>query len=479
MRRRGMEPVLAGLLVLGLVVAVVTAWIITSSTTAGPRIQAVVAKSASLRAGDPVRIAGVDVGEVDAVAPGPGASDTRLTLRLDEDAPLVRGDARLAVRPRLFLEGGWFVDLQPGSPTAAALGDATLPRSRTGVAVQLDEVLSALQADPRRSLGALVRGWGTALTTRPTAAEDRTSAPESRGQDAAGSLNDALADAPIALRDGAVAAEALRGRRAGDAARLVAGLERVASGLGRDRRRLASLVEGLDRTTAAFAARRTALADAVAQLPRTLDVAGTALRQVDRALPPVRALARAATPGLRAVPAAVRAATPWAAQARRLLAPAELRTLAADLRPASRDLARTTASSAGLLASAGRLARCATRVLIPTANTPIDDGALSTGVASYKELLHAAVGFTGEGMSFDGNGTYVRFQPGGGPHTVAMAPRDASGQELFGHTPLEPLGTRPAFTRATAAVDASGRCEDQPVPTLAAAPGPADGTAAR
>lgn len=481
MRKPPFDPARAGAITL--VVAVVVVWLLAFGVpfTGGPdrRVEAVVSHVAGLTPGAPVRVAGVDVGRVGALRAGPD-DDTVLVLELDEHAPAVREDAALEVRPRLLLEGGFFVDLRPGSPAARELPDgARMPRERTAVAVQLDEVLSSLESDPRASLSALLRGFGGALSRRPNAEDDRDAAPETRGQDAASSLNDALADAPRALRDGAVGAQALRGRRDGDATRLVAGLERVAGGLAKRERQLGSLVDGLDRTTTALASERVALRTAVARLPRALRTTDRALRGVRRALPDVRAVARELVPGLRSTPATATAVRPLLTQLRSLNRRTELGGLAADLRPVARDLATTAPRAAGLLASLGRLSRCATRVLLPTGRVRLDDGPFSTGVENYKELLYGAVGFTGEGQGFDGNGTYVRFQTGGGPRPVSMAPGASGGDRLHGKASLPPLGTRPAYPgTATAPIDASGRCWTQAVPDLRAAPGPADGAGA-
>ncbi len=478
-RRPPMPDERAGLLALLVLAAAAFALVsVLRGEAPDRRVEAVVSHTAGLREGAPVRVAGVDVGRVGALAEGPGGEGTVVVLELSDDAPPVHADATLKIRPRLVLEGGFFAELQPGSPAAPVLADGErLQRSSTAVAVQLDEVLGVFQRDPRASLGALLRGFGVALTSRPSAADDRAADPETRGEPAAASLNDTLADAGPALRDTAVASEALRGRERGDATRLVAGLDRVAAGLSRDRRRLGSLVGSFDRTVTALADRRGELRAAVAELPGTLTTADRALRRVHAALPAVRAVAREAVPGLREVPATVAALRPLNAQLRRLVSQPELGGLAGDLAPASRDLASVSHTGTALLAGLGRLSRCATRVLLPTSRLRIDDGPLSSGVENYKELFYGAVGFAGEGQNFDGNGSYVRFQPGGGPHTIAMPPGAAGGDTVYGHAPLKPLGTRPAYPGRAPAIDASRRCETQPVPDLTAPAGPPDGGA--
>ena len=60
-------------------------------------------------------------------------------------------DATAKIRPRIFLEGNFFVDLTAGSPGAPELGDGDVDprRRRPSTPVQLDEVLKALNAPTR------------------------------------------------------------------------------------------------------------------------------------------------------------------------------------------------------------------------------------------------------------------------------------------------------------------------------------------
>ena len=73
-----------------------------------------------------------------------------------------------------------------------------------------------------------------------------------------------------------------------------------------------------------------------------------------------------------------------------------------------------------LLPQVDLAAKCATDVVLPTGDVKIEDGALSSGAENYKEFWYTMVGLAGEGQNFDGNGMYVRFQPGGGDQTVSL-----------------------------------------------------------
>jgi hypothetical protein len=86
------------------------------------------------------------------------------------------------------------------------------------------------------------------------------------------------------------------------------------------------------------------------------------------------------------------------------------------------------------------------------------------------------VALAGEGQNTDGNGMYVRFQPGGGSQTVSTgAVRGVPGSSLFGNAIATPLGTRPAYPGHRPPYRPNVPCYTQSVPDLsAAAIGPAD-----
>ena len=78
-----------------------------------------------------------------------------------------------------------------------------------------------------------------------------------------------------------------------------------------------------------------------------------------------------------------------------------------------------TDSAIDLLPQTNLASRCARDVLLPTGDVVIQDE-FTTGVENYKEFFYTLVGLAGEGQNFDGNGMYVRFQTGGGTHTVSL-----------------------------------------------------------
>ena len=100
----------------------------------------------------PVRIAGVNVGKVTGSrTPSDGAQAAVVTMRIERKGLPIHRDATVKIRPRIFLEGNFFVDVQPGSPIGADGCDDgdRIPVDQTAAPVQLDQVLAALQAPTR------------------------------------------------------------------------------------------------------------------------------------------------------------------------------------------------------------------------------------------------------------------------------------------------------------------------------------------
>ena len=114
----------------------------------GYQLKATFANAANISVNSPVRIAGVDVGKV--IESNNDGSTSTVTFTVEDKGRPIHTDAFAQIRPRIFLEGNFFIDLDPGSPSAPEMDSgATIPVSRTSISVQLDEVLTALQAPVR------------------------------------------------------------------------------------------------------------------------------------------------------------------------------------------------------------------------------------------------------------------------------------------------------------------------------------------
>jgi len=475
--RRGMHPGLAGAIVL-VVVAIGAYFAFAKHVpfTHGFRVEAVFENANSIHKNSPVRIAGVDVGKVTKIARYRDSDASVVTLDLDNDALPIHKDATAKIRPRIFLEGNFFVDLQPGTPSSPTLSDGdALPLTQTAAPVQLGDVLTSLPQDTRRSLQQVLESYGNALTATPTAADDARADPSTRGETAAQSLNDTLDHAGPAERGASIVNQALLGQRPDDLSTLIASLARVTGALGRDEQVLQDFVTNFDATMRIFADESDNLRRTVAQLSPTLATTDRTLAALNRAFPPTRAFAREILPGIRETPDTVEAAFPWIAQARALLQPDELQGVARELSPATRDLAAAIDGTNRLLPQADLAAKCVARVLLPTGDIVVQDGPLTTGKENYKEFWYAMVGLAGEGANFDGNGMYVRFQTGAGGDTIATTGGNPTARTLYGRADTAPLGTRPAYPGHKPPYKPDVPCYTQPLPDLNGAPiGPAD-----
>ena len=421
----------------------------------------------SIRPNSPVRIAGVEVGKVKSVEGVEGSNAALLTMELKSSALPLHEDATAKIRPRIFLEGNFFVDLKPGTPSAPKLdsGD-TIKISQTASPVQLDEVLTSLQSDSREDLKALLTGLNTALNSEPTAEEDAESSPLARGQTAAESFNDALDDIPAAEKSSAQVFEALLGTEPGrDVARLIRGTANTADELDRYEGELQDLITNLNLTTATFASESTNLRATIRGLAPTLASANSAFTSLNAAFPPTRQFARDIRPGVRETPATIDAAFPWIEQTHKLVGEDELGGLAQELSPATEDLAKLIDRATELLPQTDLASKCLRDVVLPAGDLVINDE-FTTGAENYKEFFYALAGIAGEGQNFDGNGMYVRFQTGGGSQTVSLGQAGTNTGELFGNNVQVPLGNRPAYPGKRPPYKPDAPCYKQKLPDV-------------
>ena len=394
----------------------------------------------------PVRIAGVDVGEVTGVNRiARQSSASIVTMDIDANGLPIHSDAAAKIRPRIFLEGNFYVDLQPGSPSAPTLkSGSTLPAPSTAGPVQLDRVLAALTTDPRGNLQTLLQGLGAALDGTPTAAEDASQDPITRALTGGQALNLSLKYSPEAFRASTLVNEALLGVQPHDLSKVVLGNERVLRALAASDGSLSSLVTTFNATMATLASRQTQLEQTISLLPPLLVATNTSDAALDRSFPPTIRFARAFLPGVKQLGPTIDAGIPWLQQATALTSPQELGGLLKDVSPAVRSTASSLNSTKALLRSSDLLARCFSHNVIPAGNEVINDPPSGTGLPVYEDLFQTAVGIAGASQNFDGNGRYTRASAGGGSLQV-QTPVVSTDGPLYGNAVLPPLGTRPAF----------------------------------
>jgi virulence factor Mce-like protein len=430
-------------------------------------LKAVFTTETQLHIPSPVRIAGVDVGEVTSVQRLGGSSQAAvITMHIDPTGLPVHADATAAIQSRIFLEGNFYVDLHPGSPGAPALGSgATLPAANTAGPVQLDRVLAALTSNARAHLQTLVQGFGRALNGAPTPAQDATQDPSVRGLTAAQALNQSLRYSAGAFKASAIVNQALLGIQPHDLSGAVLGNEEVFRALAARQDQLASLITTFDSTMGALAARQQDLSATIAALPPLLRTANRALSSLNASFGPTQTFARAILPGVEQLDPTIGQALPWLTQAKALVSPKELGGLVADLTPAVQQTASTLHSTTALLSASDSLARCVSHNLVPTGNEVIQDPPRTSGVPVYQELLQTSVGLASAGQNFDGNGRYLRSTPAGGAVQVQTGNLGAQGP-LYGNAVLPPLGTRPAWPGQAPPVNGSRPCFQNVAPDL-------------
>ena len=354
-------------------------------------LRAVVRDAQNLKPGSPVRVAGVEVGKVTKVeAADADEPAARVTMALRDDALPVHEDARVEIRPRILLEGNFFVDIQPGSPAAGELEDGgTVPITQTSTSVTLPEVLSVLDSDVRADLQTLLYEYGTV----------------GLGNGGAQALNRAIPSFEPAYRLSALTNDALLGEQpTKDLQRVLRSQRRVFGALAENPEVLADLVTDLNTTAGAIASQDSALAAAVPALRDALREGYPALGELNAALPTLRAFSKEALPGVRSSVPTLDAAIPWIVQARRLVSEDELKGLAADLRQAVPSLVRLNRGLIPALRQLRALSSCTSSVLVPFVESPIPSiEAGNSGQAVRAQIMRSFVGLAGESRVTDAN----------------------------------------------------------------------------
>lgn len=466
--------------VIAVVFMVAALWLAFTKTipfdSPGYQVKATFSNAINIALKSPVRISGINVGEVTEVE---GSGDnTVVTFTVDGEGRPVREDAAARIRPRLFLEGNWFIDLDPGTPEAEEIPDeGMIPVSRTSTSVQIDQIVTTLQTPQRAELQRLLSGLGTGLNSEPTPAQDLTFEPFVKGLTGGEALNFSYRKGETAARGTAVVNAALLGKQPHDLGNLLRGLSRVSGTLNEREGDLIGLINNLRIVTGALAAEQGNLQSTIRLLGPTLQTARRSLTSLNDSLPAVRGFAVASTPGLNEVPRTIRVVTPYTDQLKPLLTERELGGLAKLIKQGAPSSAESLNSTLQLLPELQDYGLCVSGNLVPTGQQVIQDGAHGNGQSAQREFLYAAVNVAGESQSFDGNGPYLRIQPGGGPLDIktddpnATLPTD---KVLYGGAEAPPQGTSPVLS-GMPPLNGDQPCYTQDVPDLngpAAGPGP-------
>ncbi len=448
----------------------------------GFRLQAVFSTAVNIHPKSPVRIAGVDVGVVTSIHREGNAGV--VSMEIEPKGLPIHTDATLKIRPRIFLEGNWFVDMQPGSPSAKTVSSGyTIPITQTANPVQLDQVLSALNSDTRANLQDFLQGYGDGLTRKPDAAENAEQDPDVYGLNAAQALNKTYHRAPSALRNGAIVQQALGGTEPHDLSELFTAVSKVTAALNLHEQQLSEWAPNFDAFLGSFAAQSSSLSAAIAHLPGALTNANRAFTALNSAFPPTRAFAQALLPGVKQQGPTIAAALPWIEQVQAALAPNELGGVAKGLNEAAPTIGQLIGEQVPFFKQTDEFSQCLSKLFFPGANTKLQDGASTSGVEVYKEFWSSLTGLAGFGQTFSGNGTMARALLGDSGqvvrsgHTSVLGTK-LQGQQLLAHAPLPPLGTRPAYPAEEPQYKPLVPCDTQTLPEFNGplSQGPADGS---
>lgn len=279
--------------------------------------------------GQSVRVSGVQIGDIGAVALKNGIAIVRMDIQ-QRYKHLIHTDASALLRPRTGLKD-MFVELNPGSRSApVAKAGYTIPVSNTLPDINADEILASLDADTRAYLNLLVNGGGQGL--------------KGNGGDELAQVLERFLPTHRALArvNRAVAS------RGANLRQVVNSLQRLNTALAGEQVQLVQLVDSSSRVFRAFASEGRNVSRAVADLPGTLS-------QTTATLAKVQALATALGPGAKnllpaaqALPAANKAlatlARPSAPIVQNQIRPfvVAARPLVRNLRPAAVSLADAT-----------------------------------------------------------------------------------------------------------------------------------------
>ena len=396
-------------------------------------IHAIVPNAGGLRPDSLVRIAGVNVGKVTSISNVGGTQAANVTMEIDSNGQPIHRDATFWIRPRIFLEGNFFVDLYPGSPSTPNVKSGyTFPIQQTRYPVQLDQLFNSLQADTRKNLQTLLTSYGSAV------------------KKAGPSFNASINYWLPAYEYTSIVTHDLLGEQPHDLSTWIAKQATVSGAFDAHPQNLENLITDFNITANAFARENVALQRTVAELPHTLQVAMPAFTALNRAFPPLRALARALLPGVRTAGPAIEVSLPFIHQLRLLVQPSELQGLAKDLQVTIPALARLTQETIPLMRNEVRPASsCVVNEIIPWSKLEIHDPHFnrSNGFPphpAYLEVVDFLPGLAGESRTFDANGPYVRLLGNGGEFTYSLQPGlfGSSLTSIEGVQPVPPPGDR-------------------------------------
>jgi virulence factor Mce-like protein len=277
----------------------------------------------------PVRVRGVNIGQVTAVQRAPGGDGVLVTMQLDDARGYaLHQDAHAHLYWRTLLGFNYYVQLDPGSPSAPPLSDHTIPLSRTTTQVMIDQVLDAINAPSRAGIRAMLSQFD-------------------QGFDNPAPVEQTLANLSPSMNDLGPGLSALQGTQPGDLTTLVRGTSRLMGTLARSEVDLGGLINSADTSLAVTAARNTEIGETLQSAPGTMQQTQDTMVRLRGTIDALDPLAERLVPGAQELAPAATVLQPALAELRGVLAKA--RPLLGELQPALVHLQAASRQGAPLL----------------------------------------------------------------------------------------------------------------------------------
>ena len=438
---------------------------------------ALVNNSVNIRSDSPVRIAGIDVGVVEGTEPD--GNLTKITFTLENTGLPIHTDATATIRDRLFLEGGYYLQLDPGTSGAPLAHQGfTIQPQNTSTPVQFYKLLSTFNSSARTSLEQTLNTLNTGFSATPG---------QPASDSGAGGLKEAIPQLTPLMKDVSYISQALTGTEAGDVERLLTSAANVASTINTDGQNLNSLVTGLNQSTGALVADDDNLAHTISGIDQTVQVAPAALTALDRSLPPLANLSRALTPSLQVSPPLVAQISAAVSQFSKIVTPAKRGPLLTALRTTFTTFPQVLTQLGSVFPVTKSVTDCISHNVVPILNAKVQDGNLSSGNPVWEDFVHFLPNVAGASGYFNANGHYIRVLVGAGTNSLTGGLTDTlttalgTVTKLIGISPggQSVTGAAPqwAGTLTPSAFRPDVPCSSQTVPSLGATPAASDLTA--
>lgn len=279
------------------------------------KVKASFASAFNLVPGLAISVDGIEVGKIGKVEYEGGRALVEIGINDEKFWPLHKGTKVISRWGTTIGSGTRRLDIEPGPATNPEIPEnGIIPTSDTQPAVDVDQVLNALDTDVRNDLSSWMDGMAGSFKGRERSLS-RALKSSGDGTSAAADLLSDLATDTFALRA------------------LIRNGQRATSTLASRESAVRGLVTVAARTFETFAANTRATQDSISELPQTLEQARSTLQRVDGSIDNLDGLVKSLAPGAKAL-------RPLAASARPAFA--DLR----DIVPSAVSTLRTGTSSA-------------------------------------------------------------------------------------------------------------------------------------